>query len=561
MGTKSSNLILSIVVGMSAAFFFWYPISDGDIFWHLAAGREIVRTHAIPHTDPFSFTSGNFQWVDLHWLFQAGMYGIQSLLGLSGVLVANSLFLGLAAALLFFVSVRPRTAIFSALLWIAALYEVRYLAPHRPIMVSLLLLAAFIGCLDLYGRKNKVRYLAVLLPLQVVWTNAQPLFVLGPCVAAAWLAGESVHLFLLDGAERHAAWKRVFPLAGTTVVLLLASFVNPYGLQAFRLAFMLFHRLDPSSGNPFSFVIDENRPLPALFGTPDVHYAWATIAITAVAGILLAMRPGAIRFPFLFAAAAGAFLAYRAERNIILYFFMVLPFINIQLGAVVESLKTRPMVFVRSIVITVTAVAALLACFAITSHTVMLLQIRGSGPVAPFSFPDGSVEYLAAHPIAGDCFNADRYGGYLLWKRYPPRKVFIDTRYAIRPSSFLTDYCAILDHPALFRPVCEKYGITSAILPAAFVTRYIKLSVALLEDREWRLAYTDGTEALFVKDTQTSGLDLGNAATVDSLSHGLAVKWQSNTALRQESLRHLADFLAAMGKKERADRVYHSIAN
>src|SRR3954471_23852161 len=93
------KLIAALLVGSAAAFFFWYPISDGDIFWHLAAGREIVRTHAVPHTDPFAFTSRQLPWIDLHWLFQVGMFGVQSLFGMTGILIANSLFLGLAAGL------------------------------------------------------------------------------------------------------------------------------------------------------------------------------------------------------------------------------------------------------------------------------------------------------------------------------------------------------------------------------------------------------------------------------------------------------------------------------
>ena len=30
------------------------PIADGDIFWHLAAGREMVHRHALLDTDTFT---------------------------------------------------------------------------------------------------------------------------------------------------------------------------------------------------------------------------------------------------------------------------------------------------------------------------------------------------------------------------------------------------------------------------------------------------------------------------------------------------------------------------
>jgi hypothetical protein len=229
--------------------------------------------------------------------------------------------------------------------------------------------------------------------------------------------------------------------------------------------------------------------------------------------------------------------------------------------AVHESLAKKAPLLLRSIAAPAMTAAALLAGFAAVSHAFMLVQIRGSGAVAPFSFPDGSVEYLETHQPAGTCFNADRYGGYLLWKRYPPQKVFIDTRYAIRPGSFLAEYCAILDDPALFRSVCEKYGITHAILPAAFVTRYIKLAASLLNDPGWRLVYSDGTETLFVVtgEGRTAGLDLGNPVIVDSLARTLSERWKSSPRLRKESLTHFAQLLSDLGKKESADRVYHRI--
>src|SRR5260370_41748964 len=34
------------------------PVADGDLWWHLAAGREGVRTHSFLRVDPFSVTAG-----------------------------------------------------------------------------------------------------------------------------------------------------------------------------------------------------------------------------------------------------------------------------------------------------------------------------------------------------------------------------------------------------------------------------------------------------------------------------------------------------------------------
>src|SRR4051812_50203955 len=61
------------------------PVADGDIFWHLAAGREMVRRHAWLRADPFTISATGRAWVDVHWLFQLGAYAVHRLAGLGGV--------------------------------------------------------------------------------------------------------------------------------------------------------------------------------------------------------------------------------------------------------------------------------------------------------------------------------------------------------------------------------------------------------------------------------------------------------------------------------------------
>lgn len=554
---KNSLLIPTLLVGLGAAFFAWYPISDGDIFWHLAAGREIVHLRAVPHVDPFSFTSSNLQWTDLHWLFQLCMYGMFLIFGMKGILIANSLCFGLAAAALFRCAPPRAAAWFAALFWIIALFEVRYLAPHRPIMFSLVFCAFVFCCLDRFGTGRKLRYLAFLPGIQILWVNSQALFMLGPVIIAAWLAGDAASALFFRNEEDGGARQRIIPLSCALAATVLVSLVNPFGFDAFKLAFMLFGRTDPSSSNLFAVAIAENKPLLQMLHTPDAHYAYTTLAITALALLLIAIRPRAAKIPHLFVAAAMFFLALRAQRNIILYFFLVLPFVNIQLGVAFDTLKNRFPGHAAPTAIAGTALLLLIAGFAVGGHAAMLRNVRCAGCIAPFSFPNGSVDFLDAHPVPGALFNADRYGGYLLWKWYPVRKVFIDTRYAIRPPAFLAEYCAILDNPRLFDTVCRNYGITIAVVPTALTKRYFNLTTFLLKNNEWKLAYADGAEALFIKNNALPlpALDLDRTATVDSLTGTIARKWRCCAGLQNEALHHFADILLYTGRKEAADRV------
>src|SRR5688500_20323895 len=67
------------------------PVSDGDIFWHLAAGRELVRGKAWLRTDPFTSSAAGRPWIDVHWLFQLGVFAIHQVAGLRGLVIATSL--------------------------------------------------------------------------------------------------------------------------------------------------------------------------------------------------------------------------------------------------------------------------------------------------------------------------------------------------------------------------------------------------------------------------------------------------------------------------------------
>ncbi|TSA47964.1 MAG: hypothetical protein D4R46_00320, partial [Chloroflexi bacterium] len=62
------------------------PIADPDFWWHLRTGQLIVQTHAIPHTDPFSFTNSGKPWVAHEWLSELLMYVLYRL-GSYGLLI------------------------------------------------------------------------------------------------------------------------------------------------------------------------------------------------------------------------------------------------------------------------------------------------------------------------------------------------------------------------------------------------------------------------------------------------------------------------------------------
>ena len=73
-------LLLPAALGSSQTIF-----NDGDVSWHIATGQWILDHHAIPRTDPFSFTWAGKPWVPIEWLAEVIYASAYRLAGYSGV--------------------------------------------------------------------------------------------------------------------------------------------------------------------------------------------------------------------------------------------------------------------------------------------------------------------------------------------------------------------------------------------------------------------------------------------------------------------------------------------
>src|SRR6266567_3107136 len=66
-------------------------LQDPDLWWHLKTGALIVRNHAIPAVDPFSYTAAGKHWIVQEWLSEVILYGIHKAFGLYGILFYRAL--------------------------------------------------------------------------------------------------------------------------------------------------------------------------------------------------------------------------------------------------------------------------------------------------------------------------------------------------------------------------------------------------------------------------------------------------------------------------------------
>src|SRR6267378_1962694 len=92
-------------------------LGDGDLYWHIVAGRWMFQHLAIPTADPFSYTMPGAPWIAHEWLAEILYAAAYALAGWSAVV-------GLAAAA------------FAAALAILARYLLRHIEPLYALVLT-----------------------------------------------------------------------------------------------------------------------------------------------------------------------------------------------------------------------------------------------------------------------------------------------------------------------------------------------------------------------------------------------------------------------------------------
>ena len=520
------------------------PAADSDIWWHLAAGRQMWRTGGFLRTDPFSLDAAGRPWIDLHWLFQIGAFGMHSAGGLLAVVLAKALAVAAGAvflALWVFRAARaggagaaakagaplpgdpaparaaPGAAVMAlTILLPGALLFVRHLILVRPVVVTLVYLAVACLILESYRADGRARRLWWLLPLQVAWTNTQGLFVLGPVVVACFATGGLLGRWSGRPELPARGGRRLW---GVCLLMLAASLVNPYGLRALVLPLELFARLLPGGENVFSAHIAENVPPWVLERTAPGHLApFAGMLALSILGFWNAGRRLVWGRVFLVAAFAG--LAALANRNLLLFHWLAAPVAALHLGPVLArrwAALERPawQRWLRFLPGVAAGAVFAAACLALANEPALTRP-------APFRTPHLAVANLRGAPAGGRIFAADHYGGYLIWHLFPRHRPYLDTRLVLRTADEYREFLGLLDYPERWEGFTQGHPVDVAVLPAAFPDRYLGLIRHLHRSPDWRLCATDGSEVVFVRAAQ-DGLAARRECPAPDLADPVAV--------------------------------------
>jgi hypothetical protein len=405
-----------------------FPVFESDLFWHLATGRWILAHGALPRVDPFRFTSGGAPWIDHEWLFQMVAIAVERLGGLDGLILARAAALAGFALLLHGSARRAGLAPWlTGLVALGATLGVRPRFLMRPEIVTLYAVVLLPALLErAVARLPERSWTALAAPvaLTVVWVQFHGEALLAPVLAFLFLLGAARSgrgTVAPDGA-RPPSWREV---AGIPALLALALLANPYGWRLIEVPLGIAGALDDLPAVNPEWASAWAAPQPYLFGG---------LAATAAVALLARRRLGRWPAPgWALPAAALGLLALTAVRHQALFYAAAAPYLSRCLAAFPEARRTT-----RGGAVATIASAALLALWCAFPPASGPLRPRHGGlswgfGLAPGRFPEHAAATLAAHPGIGPLYNEFVHGGYLLWRLFPPRRVFLDGRMELDP--------------------------------------------------------------------------------------------------------------------------------
>ncbi|WP_246038047.1 hypothetical protein [Geomonas terrae] len=493
--TKRTSLLPSIADFLFIAIFLLVSVhlgksllNDGDTGYHIRAGEYIMKTMKVPQYDMFSYLTPPLPWTAHEWLSEVIMALVHSAFGLTGVVVFFSFFIALTAMLLFeTIHASDKNILISLAVVILATASsgLHWLA--RPHIFSFPLTLAWYHILCLYQYKDR-NLLYVLPLLMLLWVNLHGGFMGGFILLSVFLAGNAFEA-LCSGCDRQKALARLKALSVATALCLAVTVVNPYGYYILLFPFKL-----TSSG----YLMDSISE----FMSPNFHeryakgfelylilliaaFAWSRKKLDVFDVLLIAlflhMSLYSARYIPLFAIVAARILSRMLndglhEKDTAFSRFMERRSMNISR---LDATAMRYLWPAASVVLVV--------YFAVTG--------RISYGFEPKTKPVAATEFIKRERIAGNMFNSDEFGDYLIYAAAPSYKVFIDGRLDMYGAERLKEFRQVTAFQQGWEKVFEKYGITWVIYEAnSHLSRY------LLLNKDWKLIYADEAANIFVKN-------------------------------------------------------------
>ena len=473
---------MSAGVGALAACF---EVFNTAIGWHVASGRWILQHLSVPSHDPFAL-GGPQPWIDHEWLFQVMVSIVDAVAGPSGMVVLRMVLVAAMAAIACqlgrWSGLRPESAVLLSVVCVLGARMRFFIRPELVTMLVVLLVVA--AALGLRGRR---RILAVTV-LSGVGVNAHGAALVAVVLVAAVAVGRMIDSWRSAGLERRGVRDELVLVAAAAAVTLL----NPAGWRLWTVPLQLTELVGLEAiPNPEWLAATPQR-VPAFYG--------------AAAVVALLMVAKERRFARWLPMIAVTILALRYVRNIGL-FFVMLPVLVAPAAAALPLFGSECSVAQRRVV---RALSVLLVLGSMVWFVIMPWPRLGLG-LAEDRYPVAACDFLDANRLLDRrLYNDVAFGGYLLWRAYPPLQVFLDDRNEVHADRLLRIWSIFqASDTSRWEAMLAEYQLDVALVryhqpllvrdPTGRALGWRGFSALWFQPRTWALVYFDDVAMVFVR--------------------------------------------------------------
>jgi tetratricopeptide (TPR) repeat protein len=510
MRLTAGPVVLGLLLVLCGAFCLT-ELSEVDLHWHLLTGSRILDEGHVPRLDDLSYTSAGRPWIDLQWLFEVAMAMLYRLAGWNGLdllkilLLTGAFAFSMRAAL---ESGAGPTAV--ALVSLPALISSQERFTLRPEAASFLMLSVLLWIVG--ARRRAPRRLRLVPPLLGLWANLHSLFAVGIAALVVVAIG--------DGCASGRAARRGEggEGGGTRRALLIAlaaslplTLVNPYGISGWTLPWrLLADRI--ATQNVYARSIAEFQAPFSGFGTTSSVLAFAFLSLLVITAWSVAGRGRALSDALLLLVFFG--LALLARRNIPLFALTAIPAGAPAVQAALVRLKDavasgggagrRLAPWGGRALQGIVAGCALLTLAGVVTNRYYARDATqryfGRGE-APGFYPQDAADFVLAASPPGQVLNDMNVGGYLAWRWFPKRRIFIDGRLEVHDRDLFSTYLRLQNDPAVFEEVSRRYDIDVVLWSHGESPYAGPLLRYLASHHGWSPVFIDLSAAVFMRDS------------------------------------------------------------
>jgi hypothetical protein len=500
--TNLSHVIKFTAIFSFFAFFFisllQIKLSNEDFWWHLATGKYIVENQSLPQNDPFLYTTSDTPSerksfiLKGYWLAQVIFYKVYSVWNLKGIIVLRAIFF---VALLYFVFLNMKVQkvpdlvsllVVSVVFWYTLIAE-----GERPQLLTFFSFSLTYFLLEDY-RMNRSRKIYLVPILLMALSNMHPGYVICFVLLLLYLVGESIRYLSEKGRQNNMARGLLLICA----ISFLFSYMNPNNWNIFvRLISTRFFMQD-------TLHVVEMLPTFRLYSMKmiPVDYPYIIFLSLSLLTIRYFRKIGLVQMLLLIVFTIISMAAYR---HLLFYMCIAAPV----LARIFVFLKDEKVFMKLSGILKagerfVYVAVSITGIFLIINASVSLAGFKLKGNEF-FAFPKNAANFLKNVTIKGNMFNEYGFGGYLIWRLFPDKKAFIDTRSLEPPVTFEYRVVAFAhEGPGLsWKDIINKYNISYVVTRPLWQNgKVIPLVEELLNSDDWTLIYIDHLSLIFVRN-------------------------------------------------------------